>query len=153
MPRWAKVLLIVGIVFVLLIAVLVGLGVYLWKQNGPQFIESARKAATEGREFGRERDNQACLMEAISRHKRSEGFGDLISTNLFLRGCLDASRPSPGFCDAVPGQTEFIKSAQWQREQCTKHGLTMEKQCGQLFTQVQQYCEARPEQPAPPDTK
>jgi len=62
---------------------------------------------------------------------------------LFLRACLDSSRPTPGFCDDVPKQLEFIKAAQWQMQQCKQYGLSAEKQCGQLFTQVQTFCAAR----------
>ena len=153
MPTWAKVLVIVGVLLVLLIVAVVGLGVYIWKQNGPQFIENTRKAADEGRAFGRGTDNQACLVEGVSRHKRAEGFGELISTGIFLRGCLEASERTPGFCDGVPGQTEFIKSAQWQKEQCLKYGLSEAKQCGQLFVQVQQYCASPQRQPTPLETQ
>ena len=149
MPTWAKVLLIAGVLFVLLIAAVVGFGVYLWKQNGPQFIENTRKANEEGVALGRGADNQACLLEAVSRHKRAEGFGEIIATNIFLSSCLRASSPTPGFCEGVPGQTEILKSAQWQTEQCAKHGLALEKQCAQLFAQVQQYCASPRGRPTP----
>jgi hypothetical protein len=155
MPKWAKVLLIIAAVFVLLLAALVGFGVYLWRQHGPQLIENAQKAGAEAREFGKGKDNQACLEEAVSRHKRAEGFGELIGLSLFLDGCLDVSEPTEGFCDGVPSQTSFIKSAQWQAEQCTKYGLSQEKQCGQIFVQVQKHCDARSGGPQEPslDTK
>ena len=67
----------------------------------------------------------------------------MIKTNLCLRACLEKSRPTPGFCDAVPRRTEFIKSAQWQLQQCGHYNLKTENQCGQLFQQVQQFCEHR----------
>jgi hypothetical protein len=65
----------------------------------------------------------------------------MVRNTIFLRTCLDASRPTPGFCDDVPRQFEFMKSAQWQLQQCRHYGLPPEKQCGQLFQQVQQFCE------------
>ncbi|MCA1594076.1 MAG: hypothetical protein LC754_15780 [Acidobacteria bacterium] len=95
-------------------------------------------ASTCGGSTGR-----SCLTEGVARHRQSQGFGDLIKTNLFLRACLDASRPTPGFCDDVPGQMEFIKGAQWQMQQCKQYGLSTEKQCGQLFQTVQQFCRER----------
>ncbi len=153
MPTWAKVLIISGVVLALLVVALAGFGVYLWKQNGPQLIESSKKAMVEGREFGKETDNQTCLNDGVARHKKAEGFGALIAANLFLGGCLDTRRPTPGFCDGVPTQTEFIKSAQWQLQQCTRYGLSSQKQCGQLFVQMQNYCQAHTEHPTTTETK
>ena len=145
MQTRVKVLVIVVALLVLLSAGAAGLGVYLWREHGRGFVESAQKTVEEGREYGKHADSQGCLDEGLARHTRSEGIGEIIGTNIFLRSCLEAARPTPGFCDEVPRQLEFIKSAQWQQQQCQKHGLTMEKQCGQLFAQVQQYCErARP---------
>ena len=41
----------------------------------------------------------------------------------------------------MPRRFEFVKSAEWQLQQCKRYGLSPEKQCGQLFQQVQQFCE------------
>ena len=143
MPTWVKILLIVAGLLVVLSLAAAGLGVYLWREHGRGFVESAQKTVDEGREYGKHTDSKGCLDEGLARHTRAQGFGEIIGTNVFLRSCLDAARPAPGFCDAVPRQLEFIRSAQWQQQQCQKHGLTMEKQCGQLFSQVQKYCEVR----------
>jgi hypothetical protein len=43
----------------------------------------------------------------------------------------------------VPTPTEFMKSARWQMDECKRYGLKPESQCGQLFQQVQQFCELR----------
>ena len=67
----------------------------------------------------------------------------MFRVNLFLRSCLDAAAPTPGFCDAVPGQFEFVRVVQWSQEQCQRHGLSVEKQCAQLFSQVQHHCVTR----------
>ncbi|HVF56736.1 MAG TPA: hypothetical protein VM934_11330 [Pyrinomonadaceae bacterium] len=141
MSKTVKVLLIIGVVLLLGAIAVVGLGVYAWKKYGTGLVESGKQSYEEGRTYGARTDNEGCLTESISRHKTSHGFGDLIRTNVFLNSCLVASRPTPGFCDGVPKRTEFIKSAQWQASQCSKYGLSNENQCGQLFAQVQQYCD------------
>jgi hypothetical protein len=143
MPTWAKVLLIAGVLLLLLSLAAAGTGVYLWRKHGRGFVESTQKTGGEGQEYGKRTDAQGCLAEGLARHTRAEGFGEIVRTNVFLRACLDASAPTQGFCDDVPRQLEFIKSAQWQQQQCQKHGLSAEKQCGQFFSQVQQYCETR----------
>jgi hypothetical protein len=144
MPRWLKITLVVGLVFALVCAVAVGLGVYLWRQHGRGFVEGGQQSFGEGREFGRTSNSGGCLTEAVERHRRADSFGELFGVNLFLRSCLDAAPPSEGFCDGVPRPLEFVRMAQWGQEQCRAHGLSVEKQCGQLFAQVQQYCAARP---------
>jgi len=58
-----------------------------------------------------------------------------------MNSCLQVSRPTPNFCDSVPSRLEFTESVRWQMDECKRHGLAPERQCGQLFQQVQQYCE------------
>jgi hypothetical protein len=140
-----KVLLIVGVLLVLLL-VGVGVAAYLVARTyGPGLVEAGKQTYTEGVEYGRRTDNEGCLNEAVARQARAEGFTDMIKINVFMRACLEASRPTPGFCDTVPRQTEFMKAAGWQLQQCRRYGLSPEKQCGQLFQQVQQFCEHRRE--------
>ena len=141
MPTWMKVLLIVG---VLLVVVLVGAlvaGYFVVRRYGPGLVEAGKQTYDEGVEYGRRTDNEGCLNEAVARQARAEGFTDLIKNNVFMRACLSASRPTQGFCDAVPRRTEFMKSIGWQQEQCQRYGLSPEKQCNQLFSQMQQFCE------------
>jgi hypothetical protein len=145
MPTWIKVVLILGVLLVLLFVGAAVAVYFLARTYGPGLVEAGKQTYTEGVEYGRRTDNEGCLNEAVARHARGEGFGDLIKTNVFMRACLEASRPTPGFCDDVPRQTEFMKAVGWQQRQCQRYGLSVEKQCGQLFQQVQQFCELRRE--------
>jgi len=143
MPTWMKVLLVGGVLLVLLIVGAVVAVFFLARTYGPGLVETTKQSVAEGREYGRLTDNEGCVNEAVARQSRSEGISDLFKTTLFLRPCLEASRPTPGFCDAVPRQTEFMKSIGWRQQQCQRYGLSSDKQCGQLFGQVQQFCELR----------
>ena len=143
MPTWMKVLLIVGGLVVVMILAVVVVGYFVVTRYGPGLVEAGKQTFTEGAEFGQRTDNEGCLNEAAARHKRVEGLTDGIKNGIFIRACLEASRPTPGFCDAVPGRTEFMKSIAWQAQQCQRFGLKQEQQCGQLFQQVQQFCEMR----------
>jgi hypothetical protein len=140
-----KVLLVVGVLLVLLFVGGVVAVYFLARAYGPGLVEAGKQTYGEGIEYGRRTDNEGCLNEAVARHARAEGFTDMIKLNVFMRACLEASRPTAGFCDDVPRQTEFIKAAGWQQQQCRRYGLSPEKQCGQLFQQVQQFCETRRE--------
>jgi hypothetical protein len=141
-PKVAKIIIALVISFLILVSAVVGFGLYWWSQHKGEILEAGRKQAEQGREFGKKADEQGCLDESIVRYKGDRGFTGSIASGLFLRSCLEASRPTHGFCDQVPGQSEIIKSARWQLEQAEKAGI--HDQYGrQLFSQVQQYCESK----------
>jgi hypothetical protein len=118
-----------------------GLGVYVWKKHGPELVASGKQGIEEGKEFGEQTDNQGCVDEGVARNRKAVGFGELMKSGIFLRSCLDASRPVPNFCDDVPGALQFMKTVEWRKAQCDKYGLGADQQCSQLFQQVQQFCE------------
>ena len=141
MPGWLKALLAVAIVAVLLVVGVVVGGVVWWSRNKDKLMGRAKEVMTEGREFGRNTDNQGCVDETLVRYKKEPGFTSVISLSIFSRVCLDASRPTPGFCNDVPKPTEFIKSGQWRAEQCRRADLSSDSYCRQLFQPVQEFCE------------
>jgi hypothetical protein len=140
MSTTGKVVIIVVICVLLFLALCIGAGIYWVSRRGPQYLEAGKKNFEEGQAFGKTSDNEGCLAETLSRHKRATGLGASISQSLFLRACLDASRPTRGFCDDVPLKTDFVRAAQWQVNQCAAHGFPQDTYCNQLFAQVQDYC-------------
>jgi hypothetical protein len=144
MPGWLKALLIVAIIVVLLIVGVVGAGVFWWMRNKDALMARAKEVVAEAKDFGGGTDNQGCVDEGVSRYKKEPGLGNAISTSIFMRSCLEASRPTPGFCDTVPKGTEFMKAAEWQVEQCRRVDLAKDSYCRQLFQPVQQFCEKGP---------
>ena len=146
MPGWLKALLIILIVVVLLVIGVVGVGVFYVMKNKDAWMARAKEVATEGRDFGRGTDNHGCVNESIARYKKDPGISSVISNSVFMRPCLEASRPTSGFCDSVPKQTEFIKTAQWRLEQCRQVDLSSDSNCQNLFTPVQQFCQEKSSQ-------
>lgn len=143
MPGWAKALIIVAILIVLLVLGVVGGGVFLWMRNKDALMARAKEVVAEGTEFGKGSDNQGCLDETVRRYKEDPGLSSAISTSIFVRTCLQASRPTPGFCADVPKVNEFMKTAQWRVAQCEKVNLARDHYCQQLFQPVQEYCDRR----------
>lgn len=141
MPTWLKALLGVALVIVVLVVGVIVVGVVWWSRNKDALIGRAKEVITEGRDAGRDTDNQGCVDVSVTRYKKEPGLGSVISNSIFMRACLDASRPTPGFCDDVPRQTEFVKTAQWRIEQCRKVDLSKDTNCQNLFTPVQQFCD------------
>ena len=143
MPGWVKGLLVIAIVVVLLVVGVVAVGVFVVVRNKDAWLARGKQVAEEGKNFGAGTDNQGCVDETLSRYKADPGFTSAIADTIFMRTCLDASRPTSGFCDDVPHQTEFMKSAEWRLKQCRLAGLQRDNNCQNLFTPIQQFCEER----------
>ncbi|MCU1268009.1 MAG: hypothetical protein JWM21_4327 [Acidobacteria bacterium] len=142
MTGLAKGLIISVAVVAVIAATGIGVGIYWVSTHGGEFLERSKQTMIDGAKFGKGTDNQGCVTETISRYKQDPGFSSALSTQLFLQGCLRTSRETPRFCDNVPGRTEFIKSAQWQAEQCAHHQLR-DSYCPQIFAKVQMFCDMR----------
>jgi hypothetical protein len=141
MPRWAKALIIAGVLIVLLVIGVIGAGLYWWSNNKDALMAKAKALVEEGQDSGRQTDNQGCVDQAVARYKRDPGFTNGISSGIFMESCLRVSRATPGFCDGVPRETEFIKSANWQQAECERVGLSSDQYCRQLFQGVERFCD------------
>ena len=140
MTGFAKGLIISLVLLVVVIAAGLAGGIYWLSQHSGEFLEKSKQSMLEGERFGKTTDNQGCLTESISRYKQNPGFSGALATQLFLQGCLQASHETPGFCDDVPRRIEFVRSAQWQQQQCARNNLR-DSYCPQIFGQVQTFCE------------
>ncbi len=147
MSRNVKIILSVVVSVVLLFIVVVGASVYWLSKHTGEYLEAGRQTIEEGERYGQRTDNAGCLREALARHKGNTSFTSSLANNLFLRGCLEASRPTESFCNDVPKPTEFVKTARWQIRQCQQAGLS-DSYCGQLFSQVQSFCEMKDAKPS-----
>lgn len=141
MSKAAKIIITIVVCVMFLGLTVVGLGVYWWTHHSHEVFEAVENQYQEGHDTGKKSDEQACVDEAVARYKKNPGFTKGISAALFLRGCLDSSRPTPGFCEQVPRRTDFLRSARWQTEQAQKAGIT-DAFGKQMFQQIQDYCES-----------
>ena len=141
MPGWAKALIIAGVLIVLVVVGVILAGVWWWSNNKDALMAKGKELIEEGQEAGREADNQGCVDQAITRYKSEPGFTNAISSGIFMESCLRVSSPTPGFCDEIPRETEFLKAGQWQLAQCQRVGLSSDQYCRQLFQGVQRFCD------------
>jgi hypothetical protein len=140
MPGWAKALIIVAVAGLLVVVGVIAFGVYWWSHNKDALLSRGKAQVTQGRGFGLSTDNQGCVDQSIVRYKAEPGFAATIAANLFMQSCLETSRPTPGFCDNVPKEIEFMKSGQWRAAQCKRVDLSADQYCQQLFSPVQRFC-------------
>jgi hypothetical protein len=103
-------------------------------------LNDLRNIGKESEKFGAKTNNEGCLQEAMSRHKHDKSITGRGSTQGFLTACLQASEPSPGFCEGVPPRNEIMKSANWALKKCADAGLQDDQGCQQIFGAVQTYC-------------
>jgi hypothetical protein len=126
----------------LVVGVVAAGGIWFYR-NKDALNSKLNTITTEARDFGQNTDNQGCVNETVSRYKAEPGFTSAMSNAIFVRICLDSSRATPGFCEAVPKQTEFRRTAQWRKEQCQRAGLERDSYCERLFTPIQQFCDVK----------
>jgi hypothetical protein len=131
--RWKNFIAIVIGLF-LLVSVVTGARVYWLVQHLDEYTAA-------GARFGKGEDNAACLQEALSQFKRDNSLGGALAARTFLESCLEASRPTQGFCDNVPREAEIMKAIAWIRNQCSQAGMAGDSNCQKFFTRVQEYCE------------
>ena len=137
-----------GKLFVILAAIaaagllLIGGGAwYWWKHHSAEFLESGKAAMTEGQAAGRRLDEGACMVLAIDRHKAdwNRTMASAVRNNLWLSGCLDASRAQEKFCDGVPAKDDVVGAGLWAASSCARHGFS-DSYCGNLFSSAVKYC-------------
>ena len=137
MPAWVKVLLASCGGFVLIV-IAGGAGIFWYvHHNRARLLASGRQIQTDGVAYGRGRDANACIDEALRRGER--GFADGIRANLFLNGCLKTATLPPDFCASVPSHEEVFRTGVWAARECQRRGHPGPP-CTNLMQQVQTRC-------------
>lgn len=91
-----------------------------------------------GMEEGRGLDERECLADALDRYRALSGRAvqEAMLGNLRFRGCLETSRPAPGFCDGVPPLGNPRATAEWQIARSWEAGVRNRH----VFEPLQRYC-------------
>ena len=137
-----KAILISGLLFSLLMALVVGGGVYWWSEHKDQVLGQLMEGKREWVAFGKSTDNEGCFAESLQRHDTCGTFPCHLKNDLFLFGCLRESVPTAGFCDDVPATREFMKTVAWRVSKCSETGREG-SYCHELFGTLQKFCTAR----------
>jgi len=143
MTRTAKILLggcggllIVGIV--LIVAFVIALNYF-----EARMAESTKGIETEGVEFGKTRDQQACIVEGLRRSRTTKitDFGESVDIMTFVDSCLKNARPTPSFCDGVPPILQVEDSNEWKADQCRRARMDeLNTGCRIVFKTKQDVC-------------
>ncbi len=143
MSKNMKVVLIILGCVLLLCTGIAGAGFYWFSTSGRQMLEQvkndSKKVIEEGAVYGRSVDQNACLTESIKRVSADSSITNTMSATFFLTACLKTGKPTPGFCDGVPAQSEILKTSEWAIKKCVAAGSPGQG-CPQLMQVVIRHC-------------
>jgi len=136
-----RIIIVLGIFAVLFVIVGVITIVSLFTNSGKELSPRDEARQHEGVEFGKTTDQRGCIDEGLKRGKKLGllEFDAQIENEYFVRGCLESSRATPGFCDGVPSGFWNIFN-DWDKEQCEKTNVITPICTGVLKEQIR-YCE------------
>ena len=142
-----------------LFVIVVALGIYWFSTSGKeyfkQFMQTAERHIEAGKEAGKQTDEAGCLQAGIDRVKQSKSISDAMAAHFYLRGCLENAKPTSGFCDDVPAESEIMKSIQWQVKKSGELGVDNDNG-RQILKAIQAHCGKRKRgesSPPPPQPK
>ena len=137
MTKSAKTFMIVAAA---LLVTCFGGGYYLLNHYAGPMMEQTKIVVKEGKEFGINTENSACLSEAKTRYTDENEMTGGMKEMMFLSSCLRASKVTPGFCDGVPSARDIAKSQPWQKEQCGGTIGPRDVKCSLLMAALQEHC-------------
>ncbi len=145
MPRWAKVLIVVGV----LLGVVIGLAISSLRvlQGMLEYGVSAvafdlPQSHVEGQEWGATHDEASCIEEGLVRAMPcADPMLCPAAASLFTHGCLAAAAETTETCAAVPALDDRDGMRTWAVQSCEARGLGNAPNCVSLFEQgVARYC-------------
>jgi hypothetical protein len=141
MPKLARLFLALGAIAFAGLTVLRAGGQHWLEQQGADLIDWGNAAISEGRASGARLDEGGCLNSALERHKadQADSISVRMKNDLWLSGCLQASKPQQQFCASVPPKSERVRAGIWTELACVRHGL-WDSSCHSLFREVWKYC-------------
>jgi hypothetical protein len=110
------------------------------------FPEDIQAASAEGRAFGRGKDTNACVSEALARATaRCSRFDQscLPKVQLFLMNCLNTADETEAFCASIPPHRPLSFGDRWAVDDCARRGYKHDPRCIGVMTTVQIHCSAR----------
>lgn len=118
----------------------VGVSAWWWWQNTDHLKELGKASYLEGQRAGAVLDETGCVTKAIAQHsdKENKTLLESVRTNVFLRGCLDASKADVKFCAGVPLKDGLLPLATSLAQSCANQGT--DSYCGPLLSQISEYC-------------
>lgn len=141
MPRWLKILLVLGASGALLLGLAIGGFVWWFDANRGALREKGMAAEAEGKQYGLGKSSRSCIDESLHRLERADGMMQQALLGAFLKGCLRGAPSDPALCVRVPAKKEIFQSATWRNDTCAAYGKPGNQACFNLVGMIQEFCE------------
>jgi hypothetical protein len=140
MPTWAKVLLTLLFVGIVVAGVAVFFGIRWARREFRQIRNDAPRMVAEAQDFGRGKEGEACVVESLKRLNQCDGFICEAKTKMFLANCLTTANITEDFCQGVPRHGEILKTAAWAQAECARRNASDGQRCARMITGIQDHC-------------
>lgn len=136
--------------FLVICAIVFFVAVFLVVLVGARFFIRSKQSSDDGFTFGKGKDQQACVDEALRRHVPTIDPTIQVADSGFIVSCLIVSTPTSDFCNDVPAFSLVNQSPvlDWATERCKEHGFT-DRGCIGIFIQVSSFCQFPKEEQKP----
>ncbi len=91
-----------AITIVIVAAIAGAVGICGWAYFAIPFMGDSMESMQEGGEFGKGKESQACIDEAVRRYQPSRGMFEQTADSSFVLSCLTASKRTNTFCVGLP---------------------------------------------------
>jgi hypothetical protein len=148
MPKWLKIVLLVGVGLLLTCGLVISAAGYWFNAHKGELVEKGEHVKAEADAFAKTTDQAGCVKEVLARLKQSSGLMDEVGHRVFLSECLKEAAETNGFCDDVPSRGEVMKAALWANARCADYDGPKES-CGRMMQELVQVCARRSKTQAP----
>ncbi|MEE8112692.1 MAG: hypothetical protein V3T54_08175 [Acidobacteriota bacterium] len=147
MPKWAKVLLIVVGVGVLMLGIAGYLGAKALKKGIDNFEKTMENAKVDGEVFGMTGTQEECLEETADLSVNCQGIKLLCAptAGVFIWACLESATHEETFCEGVPPSSNGHAVRNWSEKKCRQYGQAHEETCIVALSMGPAFCDSKRE--------
>ena len=113
---------------------------FWWSSNSGNIVKSGSEAMIEGQTHGRGTNEASCVAAVIARHKGgAKDISTAMVSGLWLKSCLEASKPSDALCKGAPSPDEVVAMGKWIGSICVNMGAA-DPYCPAALQALPKYC-------------
>ena len=145
MPKWAKILLIVMGVGILMLGIAGYLGAKALKRGFDKFEKEVENAKVDGEVFGMTETQEECLEETAGRSVNCEGMTIIClpAAGAFIWACLESATHQASFCEGVPPASIGNAVRSWSEKKCVRYGQAHEDNCIMALSMTAAFCDSK----------
>jgi hypothetical protein len=146
MPKWLKIVLLVGGLTFLSFFAMCGACAYASYDLGKDVVEQAPQMMAEGERDALDTDQAGCLELALDRGVACEKMGPLDAgkcmalTQIYAKACFADAKQTEGFCDDLPEGGKFTDMVKWPVQRCVDLGREGHQSCAQIVQSILEHC-------------